>query len=183
MRPVGRTANKELNQAQLGERKMSWKRYEDAAERGPMSFFWTVLGPILVIILVVGGIGFFLRVGSQPARIIEQTMDADNVLYNYEWFKTQYNDVLAKHKQIKDAKAAVEGYKDELGPRRSEDGKRLWSREETIEYDRLNSIAIGLEQERDSMVSEYNARSQMANRSIFKSGELPETLSLEHLDE
>lgn len=161
---------------------MSWKKYEDAADKGPMSFFWVILGPIVLVIVVVGSIGFVLNVASQPARIINKTMDADNVLYNYEWFKQQYNDVLTKHKQIKDAKAAVERYSDELGPRRSEDGKRLWAREETIEYDRLNSIAIGLEQERDSMVSEYNARSQMANRSIFKTGELPEKIDLNDLD-
>lgn len=157
---------------------MSWQKYEDAAERGPMSFFFKVLGPVLVIVVVLSAIGFAFRMASQPARIAEKTMDADNVIYNYEWFKSRFNGIEAKDSQIADAKAALEAYKEDLGPRRSEDGKNLWTYQDREEYNRLNSIVIGLKQERDSQAAEYNARAKMANRSLFMGKELPERIDI-----
>ncbi len=154
---------------------MTWKSYEQAAERGPMSLFWKVLFPILAIVVVIGVLGFVMNPFRQAGRIINKTIDADNVIYNYEWFKQRHEDVGAIDSKIRGADASVAAFAESAGPRAE------WHREDRIEHSRLSAVALGLQQQRADVAAEYNARSRMANRSIFKAGdaELPESISLE----
>jgi hypothetical protein len=149
---------------------MSWDRFERAAEKGPWAITWRV-------ILFVAGVGFFIGIIAflvnpliQGGRIVEKTIDADNVLYNYEWFKQQWRDVQAIEDKIKTQDMALVAFREDLGPRSE------WGWEDKQEYDRLNSVRIGLEQQREDVVAKYNARSAMANRNIFKGGDCPETI-------
>lgn len=136
--------------------------------------FWKFFFVFLPIVIVLAGLGYAVRLASQPARIIEKTFDADNVIHNYEWFKQRYQSILAIDQKITDAKKTVEQFKKEAGVREN------WHREDREEHSRLSAIAQGLEQQRADLAAEYNARSKMANRSIFKAGdnELPETIPL-----
>ncbi len=152
---------------------MGWDSYEKAAERGPMSLFFKVLGPLLVVIIVIGVVGFVFNPFRQAARVIEKTMDADNVLYNYEWFKQRNQDVKALNAKVKSTDAMTRQFKEEAGPREN------WHRQDRDEYSRLSAILLGLKQQRNDLVAEYNARSEMANRAIFKTGDLPKTISIE----
>lgn len=43
-----------------------------------------------------------------------------------------------------------------------------WDWETKQEYNRLNTIKIGLINQDENLVAEYNARSKMANRAIFQ---------------
>lgn len=147
-----------------------WTKYEDAAKQGPMALFWKCLVPVILIVIVLGAVGWVLRLASQPARIVEKTLDADNVLYNYEWFKQQYQDVQATDQKIGNTESLLAGSVAD-GRSRSE-----WGFEETQQHANLQRTLLGLENYRQDLVAKYNARSQMANRSIFKTGELPETL-------
>lgn len=153
---------------------MSWKSLEDKVERGPISagisFIFIGATIVMVGMVVFGGLGLLSNPIKQGSRLINKTIDADNVLYNYEWFKQRYEDVQAIDIKIQDAAISMEGYKDDLGNRSG------WDREDKIEYSRLSSIKLGLEQQRADLVAEYNARSQMVNRSIFKSG-VPERIN------
>ncbi len=125
---------------------------------------------VFVVVIFFAIFGRFFREGS---RIIDKTIDADNVIYNYEWFKQRHQDVQAIDTKIEQANQAVNQFKDDNGERSG------WDMFDKQEYDRLNSVAIGLQQQRADIVAEYNARSRMANRSIFKAGdtELPETIN------
>ena len=129
-----------------------------------------VVLPAIVLFIIIAAIFVVLRVASQPARIVEKTLDADNVLYNYEWFKQTYQDVKAIDLKIGNAKVGVNQFKTDAGPRVD------WTFEDKNEYSRLNAIVLGLKNQREDVVAQYNARSKMANRAIFKSGELPEQL-------
>ena len=157
---------------------MSWKSLENAADAGPVQLFWwfTWRGIIgLTLLTTVGGcLGFVTNPFRQAARVVNKTLDADNMIYNYEWFKQQHESIRAVEDKIVGARAAVATFKGEAGERDT------WKREDREEYSRLSSIALGLEQQRADMAATYNARSRMANRSIFKAGdvELPESISL-----
>lgn len=106
----------------------------------------------LVCVVAVGGVGFgALNLLSQPARVVQRTFDADNMIYNYEWFRQQFQDVQAMDRRIADFEAE----------RASATGS---------EKDRIASIVMGLRSKRNQMVADYNARGQMANRSIFTAG-------------
>lgn len=129
--------------------------------------------------LAVAGIAFLIvtpgactlyNIYTAPSRVINRTVSTDNIITNYEWFKTQYNDILAIDKKIKTNRDQIDQFKNDAGPRDK------WTFEDKNELARLNSISAGLAGHRAEMVATYNARSKMVNRSIFKSADLPETV-------
>ncbi len=154
---------------------MSWTKWEDAAERGPMAVIWKVIFAVVAVSIVVGVIGVALNPFRQAGSILNKTIDADNVIYNYEWFKQRHEDIGAVDSKIRGADASVTTFADLAGPRTD------WHREDREEHSRLSAVALGLRQQRADLAAEYNARSRMANRSIFKAGdvELPASIPVE----
>ena len=126
---------------------------------------------LLFVFIIIGGVSWIIRIASQPGEIVKKTLDADNVLYKYEWFKQTYQDVKAIALKIKNAEAQIAQFKHDAGDRPS------WSFEDKNEHNRLNTILLGLRNQREDVVATYNARSKMANRAIFKTGELPEQIN------
>ena len=145
--------------------------YAEQLEKNPKAFIFKLIGFLFLIGIFIGAISFVIGIFSQPARIISKTLDADNVLYNYEWFKTQYEDVLAIDIKIKNASSSIKLFKEDAGARSS------WTFEDKNESSRLRTILLGLENQREDMVAVYNARSKMANRSMFKTNELPHSIN------
>ena len=114
------------------------------------------VGLSTVLVLAVVGVGGTVVFGvtnflTQAGRVVSKTIDADNVIYNYEWFRQQYQDVSAMDGKIATMTAGTA----------NADGD---------EKVRLNSIVLGLTTKRQQMVADYNARASMANRSIFIQG-------------
>lgn len=136
--------------------------------------FWKLVLPVAGLLLAIGAVGWGIRLLTLPARTIgnlaEKTLNADNVLYNYEWFKQQQQSVTAADEQIVIAVAAADTFKADAGPRDT------WDYIDKQEFARLNAVLLGLRNHRQNLVADYNARSRMANRNIFKGRELPETL-------
>lgn len=95
-------------------------------------------------------------------KIIQKTYDADNVIYNYEWFKSTFEAIEASKAKIKNAQAAVDGFESSAGDRKS------WTFEDKTEDARLRSIVTGLKNHYEDLVAEYNARAKMVNRNIFQ---------------
>jgi len=148
--------------------------YRNETEKYLKESYWTigklftrVIFPFLILGLVLSVWRFGCNIASQPAKVIEKTLDADNMIYNYEWFKQQYQNFEASNIKIDNAQKAIESFKSDMGPRKE------WGYSDKQEYGRLNATLLGLKNHRESIVAEYNARSKMANRSIFKT-ELPE---------
>lgn len=103
--------------------------------------------------------------------VVEDALNSENAIYNYEWFKTQEESIASLYKKEQRALQDIEEFKSMLPEERSE-----WSRDDKIEYDRLNTIATGLGNQIDDAIATYNARSGMVNRAIFKDN-LPTNLS------
>lgn len=104
---------------------------------------------------------FFKQVNTAH-KIVDKTYTAENAIYNYEWFKTQYEKIIAKEKQIDNTALELGFFKEMYGDPKEWD----WSTKE--EYSRLNTILLGQKNFYEDLVAEYNARSKMANREIFK---------------
>lgn len=152
-----------------------WKSYERSAEKGPLSLGVKIFFGIFILSALVSTVTFFMNPFKQAARVINKTIDADNMIQNYEWFKQRHQSIKAIDRKIVDAAAVVASFSESAGDRQG------WHREDREEYARLSSIHMGLKQQRADLVAEYNAKSRMANRSIFKAGdvELPESISQE----
>lgn len=148
--------------------------WEERFERRPGRTAFHAGSIAIAVVLgltVVGGVGFWaLNLAAQPARVLTKTFDADNMIYNYQWFKQQYQDIQAISTKADAADAAVAAFEASAGPRSA------WTFEDKNRSAQLASISLGLKNQRATMVAEYNARSQMANRSIFKTGELPDQI-------
>lgn len=102
--------------------------------------------------------------------VAERTFNADNMIHNYEWFKQQYQDVQAIGVKIGVAEGAISAFEASAGDRGT------WKFDDRQEWSRLNTILLGLRGQRASMVAEYNAKTQMANRNLFRTGDLPAEL-------
>lgn len=123
--------------------------------------------PLTVVALAISAIGYAVHVASTPARVVSRVLETDNVIYNYEWFKRQYHQIGAVSQQAEHAKATLDAFKTDAGPRPS------WDYQTSAEYSRLNAIVLGLTNQRANYVAEYNARARMATRKYFMGGELP----------
>lgn len=160
---------------------MSWDSLDRAGEKGPGAlffwFFWRGIGVLMLFgcVGIVGSVfGFIANPFRQAARVVEKTIDADNVIANYEWFKQRHEDIQAIDSKITESEAAVAMFSEAAGERAN------WHREDREEHSRLSAVVLGLKQQRADLAAEYNARSRMVNRSIFKAGdvELPERIEL-----
>jgi hypothetical protein len=149
---------------------MSWESFEKEIERGPiaaMGAFWKVgiCGLILLGLTTCG-----VLVVTKPFKMGAEVLSTDNIIYNYEWFKQRHEDITAIDRKIELADEDVARFKEDAGPRKD------WKREDRTEASRLQSIATGLKQQRADLVADYNARSRMVNRSIFKGTDTPEEI-------
>jgi hypothetical protein len=126
---------------------------------------------VIAIVAVLGVVGSAIGLITLPFRtatgVLERTAQPDNVIANYEWFKRQYQDVRAIDVRLEASRRAATAFETSAGARTG------WTFEDKQESARLNSVILGLEGQRASMVAEYNARTQMMNRDIFRTSDLP----------
>jgi hypothetical protein len=97
--------------------------------------------------------------------VVEKTLNADNVLNNYEWFFDTNASITSRQGQIAGHVMLV---KEEV------DAK---------ERSRLNMELAAMRQSCRDMVTKYNANSEKANKSLFKSRGLPEVLNINVCEE
>ena len=132
-----------------------------------------------VVLIVIGIIvlGFAVRYVFFPIvaldkgidvayGVMDKTLNAENAIYNYEWFKQTAEDIIALGKKENRAKQSMEEFL-----LTADD-----SREDKIELARLRAIKTGLSNMLDDTMAKYNARSQMVNRAIFKD-DLPSNIN------
>lgn len=102
--------------------------------------------------------------------VIDATLNADNAIYNYHWFIEQRESIVAVESKIRIAQDSLSAFTSAAGERST------WTFEDKTEAARLQSVKQGLQSQYESMVAEYNARSQEADRAIFKDGFIPAVL-------
>lgn len=139
------------------------------------------IGIFLLVIVGIGAVsalGLGLRILFFPATVATNMVDtaydankkvinADNAIYNYEWFKQKKADIDATKQQYKVAKANYDAYRASLGDRKD------WTFEDKGEDARLNAVVLGLQTNLESQIGDYNARASMATRNIFEDTVLP----------
>lgn len=117
-------------------------------------------------ILICGAALIMLLAGCDNGmshQIEMKTMNADKAIENYEWFIQQEADIRAKYKQEERAQQDVKAYLEFL----PKDIKE-WTRQDRDEVQRLKTIASGIGYQVDGMVEDYNAKSSMKHKVLFK---------------
>lgn len=121
--------------------------------------------------LALGWLSIPMNTAQKQLQIVNDAQDkvlnADNAIYNYEWFKQKYQDIEASKRNYKLAKANYDSYVTSLGERSA------WGFEDKTEVARLNAVVLGLQTNLEGQIGDYNARASMATRNIFEDGVLP----------
>lgn len=130
-------------------------------------------------ILILTGIIFILNILFFPVNTVTKMVDiaydaqdkvlnADNAIYNYEWFKQKFQDIEAGKKQLSNAMISLASFNSSMPIKRTD-----WGFEDKTEQARLNTIVLGLQNNLESMIADYNAKASMATRNIFINSVLP----------
>lgn len=114
---------------------------------------------------------FFTPINSATV-IVKKALDPDALVYNYEWFKRQNEDVKAFSTKIKNTDDSLKLFETSL----KDLPKKDWSFENNQRWNDLQSQLLGLKNQCEDMVKTYNAQSKMANRNFVKFGDLPDQL-------
>lgn len=99
---------------------------------------------------------------SSAGEVIEKTYDADNAIHTYEWFKQQEADIRYAKKQAINTKLALDEYKEMYGD------PLEWDFQTRNGYNSMNLKYLGQKNYCDNLIEDYNAKSSMANKEIFK---------------
>lgn len=139
------------------------------------------IGILIACVLGVGALiggGMLLRVVLYPVNTASKMLDmsydaqnkvlnADNAIYNYEWFKQKYHDIEANRHQLVNANESLSSFESSAGVR------SMWTFEDKTEDARLRSVVLGLQNYLETNIADYNARASMATRNIFENSVLP----------
>lgn len=140
-----------------------------------------IIGLVIAAFLGLWVIGALIGIISLPFHaasniidtghgVIDKTLNADNAIYNYEWFKQQKQDIEVAKGQYQNALQSEDAFKESAGERKD------WTWDDKQEASRLASITLGLKNQIIQRTEDYNARAKMANRDIFRDGLLPDAL-------
>jgi hypothetical protein len=138
---------------------MSYRRDVHEAEG---NFYWSLPKIFFATIIGLFVLGSALGIGSlilQPGRIVNKTLDADNVITNYEWFHDANGNYLARVAQVKQFKGL------------------LGAETDAQEKSRLRIDMAAIQQSCRDLSRRYNANSEKMNRGIFRSHDLPDQLN------
>lgn len=126
-------------------------------------FKWFIIVALVLTGLGIIGntLGLFTKVISTPARVLDKTLDTNNVIQSYEWFYDVNASYKARRNQV-------------------EQFNILFSEEEDkAEKRKLRIELAAMQQSCRELVTKYNANSEKMNKSIFKGWSLPDILLIE----
>jgi len=130
-----------------------------------MSIGKYILYGVGAIALIGGGVvvsnlvGTAVSVATAPGRVIQKTLDTNNIISSYEWFHDANNQVKARVAQIAGHKKILEETTD------------------AAEKSRLRIELSAIQQGCRDLVGRYNANATKINKSIFMGREAPESLN------
>lgn len=140
-----------------------------------MKYILWFIGAVIAFAVVSGVLRIVLFPVNTATKLIDTAYDAqnkvlnaDNAIYNYEWFKQKYQDIEAAKKQLTNNQQAFVNF--QLG---LPEDRTKWGFEDKGEYARLLSVVTGSQNYIASLIADYNARASMATRNIFEESVLP----------
>lgn len=118
---------------------------------------WVWLKVLLFPVKVVGNLS------NTMWWVVDRTINADNAIYNYEWFKKRVQEIDVARKN-------VENTAEQFKELKADFEKWIATREEIAV---MRVALLGQKNYVNDLIGEYNAKSSMANRAIFADWILP----------
>jgi hypothetical protein len=149
-----------------------WEKEQEERKAKRRTILYIVLIPIAIAALF--GLIMLVKILFFPAHVtnkaidtaygvVDEVMDKNNAIYNYEWFKEQeaYIRQCLKNEEI--AKEEWESYKSDLPADREK-----WTRDDKTEEASLRNSYYALQKLTNKAMEDYNAKASMVTRNIFK---------------
>ena len=114
--------------------------------------WWIWILGLIFLTVILGGIFKFV---TTPAQLVGKVTDANHIIYTYEEFQNSHNAILSVCQKIDNTKKLT---KESAG----------FSNEERV---------LALENKLSTLVADYNAKSKMITRQMWKSKDLPHTIN------
>ena len=127
--------------------------------------FRSVLVPIGLFIGLLSAGCWFIGIGT---GVVGKVVNPAAIIGNYEWYAQQVKDIKAIEGQLADAAESAARFKTDSGDPSG------WKFDQRGEYARLNSNVTGLAQSRRKLIEDYNAKSGMITRNLWKHPSLPQ---------
>lgn len=138
-------------------------------------------GCVIVLVFLLLIFGFIFRLAIYPLfvadkavdtmyNVTSKTLNANNVIYNYEWFKDQYQAIESQRANLIITQDEYDLFINGLSADSNE-----WSKFQQQEEASLRNSLSASKKVLNQLIADYNAKSSMVNRSIFKEG-LPDRL-------
>jgi hypothetical protein len=119
-----------------------------------------IVGGLIALPIAFGAYSTFSSVATAPSRVINKTLQTDNIIFNYERFFDVNANFTSRSAQVKQ-------YKEFLA-----------TETDPSEKVRLRTEMAAMQQSCRELATKYNADSQKMNRSVFKDSDLPYTLNI-----
>lgn len=150
--------------------------YKDELD-GVDDFGWKFVKWIFILAAVGSALsfcGWMIHVVFFPVRaaqaVAERTFNADNMIYNYEWFHLRLADYQTSVQQGDAKEAERQQFLASAGLR------DRWDIATQREDRQLSVELSGLRQQSIVIANEYNSHVAMANRNLFRERDLPDHL-------
>jgi len=105
-------------------------------------------------------LGVFSSLATAPSRVINKTLETNNIIQSYEWFYDVNAAYVARSTQVDQFIKLYESETDKA------------------EKSRLRIDMSAIQQSCRDLVTKYNANSEKMNKSIFKGWSLPDSLTI-----
>lgn len=149
---------------------MSWKSWEDAADRGPGALLWKVFVLFLVCGAVLGFTGYTLGWFGEAATVAQNEFGPKAALAKYEWFVNQSNNIEKADQDIKLFESRVQGVQAQYAGYGTDMSK--WPPDVRMQFNHESQQAredlLAIVSNRNGLVREYNAASEKFNWSPFQ---------------
>src|SRR3989338_6877145 len=114
---------------------MKTEEWGNRFEQKPASTTLRLLLVVFGIVVVLSVLGWAFGIITLPFRsatgVVERTLNPDNIIYNYEWFKQQNEDVKAIDVKLAAAEQAQTSFEESAGPRDT------WKFDDRTEWNRF----------------------------------------------
>lgn len=121
---------------------------------------WRLFWKVVVLLIVFGAVGFGLKVLFTPAAMIQKALNPDSIISNYEDFQSMYNTCAKIDSDLKTIRSTPDD--DAMFAQFSK-----------------GAMVAAKRQLMTRWVNEYNAKSKMINRNLWKAKALPYQLNEE----
>lgn len=146
-----------------------WDSYDRAASRGPVAFWFKVLGGIAICAIPTIFVAHACSAADEAATVAQEQFGARALLQKYEWFKTASAQLDAKRSTLTIYENRFKDLKAQYG----ETPRGQWARDDREQWSIWRSEASGIAASYNGLAAEYNAQMAKLNWRFANAGELP----------